>query len=71
MPSKISDLRTQSSDQLKKTLMDLRKESFNIRFQRASGEFENTSRIRVIRRTIARIKTLITSINKKNKLQKA
>lgn len=61
MASKISELRNKSQENLKKTLLELRKESFNIRFQRASGQFENTARIREVRRTIARIKTIINS----------
>ena len=59
MALKISELRSKSHDDLKKIIIDLRKESFNIRFQRASGQFENTSRIREIGRTIARIKTVL------------
>ena len=56
---KASDLRTKSTDELKETLLDLRKEQFNLRFQRASGQLENTARVRQVRRDIARIKTML------------
>jgi large subunit ribosomal protein L29 len=56
---KAMDLRARSDDELKQQLLDLRKESLNLRFQRASGQLEGTSRIREVRRDIARIKTLI------------
>ena len=56
---KVQDLRAKTEDELKTQLMDLRKESFNLRFQRASGQLENTSRVREVRRTIARIKTIL------------
>ena len=56
---KAIDLRARSDDELKQQLLDLRKESLNLRFQRASGQLEGTSRIREVRRDIARIKTLI------------
>lgn len=54
-----SDLRTKSDDQLKERLLELRKEQFNLRFQRASGQLENTARVRQVRREIATIKTLM------------
>jgi large subunit ribosomal protein L29 len=47
-----------SVDQLQDELVSLKKEQFNLRFQRATGQLENTSRVRVVRRDIARIKTL-------------
>jgi large subunit ribosomal protein L29 len=56
---KIADLRAKSADELKQLLLDLRKEAFNMRFQQASGQFENTARVRQVRRDIARIKTLL------------
>ncbi|AJD51327.1 large subunit ribosomal protein L29 [Thalassospira sp. MBR-102] len=56
---KIADLRAKSADELKQMLLDLRKESFNMRFQQASGQFENTAQVRKVRRDIARIKTLL------------
>ncbi|HMN36550.1 MAG TPA: 50S ribosomal protein L29 [Hyphomicrobium sp.] len=54
MAAEFSDL---SLDQLDDQLVKLKKEQFNLRFQRASGQLENTARIRIIRRDIARIKT--------------
>jgi large subunit ribosomal protein L29 len=57
---KPTDVRTKSDDELKGSLVGLRKEAFNLRFQRASGQLENTARMRAIRRDIARIKTILT-----------
>lgn len=54
----IDDLRELTLDQLDDQLVKLKKEQFNLRFQRASGQLENTARVRVVRRDIARIKTL-------------
>lgn len=56
---KSADLRTKSKDELKDDLLDLRKEAFNLRFQAASGQLENTVRVRQVRRDIARVKTII------------
>ncbi len=56
---KVGELRTKSEDELKDNLLGLRKEAFNLRFQRASGQLENTARIREVRRDIARIKTVL------------
>ncbi len=56
----IADLRQKSDDELKKQILDLRKEQFNLRFQAASGQLDNTAQMRVIRRNIARIKTLLS-----------
>lgn len=55
---KASDVRTMTDDQLKDELAKLKKEQFNLRFQRATGQLENTSRIRQVRRDIARIQTI-------------
>lgn len=55
---KAADLRAKSDDELKEELLNLRKESFNLRFQVASGQLENTARKRQVGRDIARIKTL-------------
>ena len=55
---KAADLRAKSDDELKDELLNLRKESFNLRFQVASGQLENTARKRQVGRDIARIKTL-------------
>ena len=57
---KPGDLRAMSVDQLDDELMKLKKEQFNLRFQRANGQVENTGRIRVLRRDIARIQTVLT-----------
>ncbi len=56
---KAADVRAKSDDELKEQLLDLRKEAFNLRFQTASGQLENTARVRVVRRDIARIKTIL------------
>jgi large subunit ribosomal protein L29 len=55
---KPADLRAMSVDQLDDEFMKLKKERFNLRFQRATGQLENTSRVRQVRRDIARIKTI-------------
>lgn len=57
---KASELRAQTSDELKTKLVSLKKEQFNLRFKVASGENENSSRIRIIRREIARLKTVLS-----------
>lgn len=57
--STATDLRAQSADQLKDNLLGLKKEQFNLRFQKASGQLENTARVRQVRREIAQIKTLL------------
>ncbi len=55
---KASDVKAMTDDQLKDELMKLKKEQFNLRFQKASGQMENTARVREVRRDIARIKTM-------------
>ena len=55
---KAGDARAMTPDQLSDELMKLKKEQFNLRFQRATGQLENTSRVREVRRDIARIKTV-------------
>ncbi|MFN3892888.1 MAG: 50S ribosomal protein L29 [Beijerinckiaceae bacterium] len=55
---RISDLRVMSEDQLKDEVLKLKKEQFNLRFQRATGQLENTSRVRVVRRDVARALTV-------------
>jgi large subunit ribosomal protein L29 len=55
---RLSDLKVMSKDQLEQEFLNLKKEQFNLRFQRATGQLENTSRVRVVRRDIARIKSL-------------
>ena len=56
---KLSELRNKSKEELESELLNLKKEAFNLRFQVSSGQLENFSRIRYVRRNIARIKTLI------------
>jgi large subunit ribosomal protein L29 len=55
---KTADARAMTTDQLDDEVLKLKKEQFNLRFQRATGQLENTARVRVIRRDIARIKTI-------------
>ncbi|MEF3366207.1 50S ribosomal protein L29 [Methylocystis sp. 9N] len=55
---RLSDIKTMTEDQLNDETLKLKKEQFNLRFQRATGQLENTSRVRVVRRDIARIKTI-------------
>lgn len=56
---KAEDVRAKTVDQLKDDLTDLRKESFNLRFRKVSGQLENTVRVRQVRRDIARVKTIL------------
>ena len=56
---KAADVRAQSPDELKDELLSLKKEQFNLRFQQATGQLENTARARQVRRDIARIKTVL------------
>jgi large subunit ribosomal protein L29 len=56
---KAEEVRQKTPDQLKASLVDLRKEAFNLRFRRASGQLENTARVREVRREIARIQTVL------------
>jgi large subunit ribosomal protein L29 len=56
----IDDLKAQSDDQLQQQLSELKREQFNLRFQSATNQLEKPSRVRIVRRTIARIKTLQT-----------
>ena len=60
---KAADVRAKSDDELKEELLGLRKEAFNLRFQTASGQLQNTARVRVVRRGIARIKTILGERN--------
>ena len=57
--TKVAEFRDKSADQLSEELTKLKKEQFNLRFQRASGQLENTARFRVVRRDIARIMTVL------------
>ena len=55
---RLSDLKAMSDDQLSEELLKLKKEQFNLRFRKATGQLENTSRVRVVRRDVARVKTI-------------
>ena len=55
---RLSDIRVMTEDQLEDEALKLKKEQFNLRFQRATGQLENTSRVREVRRDIARLKTV-------------
>ncbi len=57
--NKAADVRAKSPDELEAQLVDLRREQFNLRFQRATGQNESVGRVRVVRREIARVKTII------------
>ena len=58
---KIEDIRKKNIEELESELEKLKKESFNLRFQKAGGQLENTARVRFVRRSIARILTVINS----------
>ena len=64
---KIGDVRAMSPDQMDDAVVNLKKERFNLRFQRATGQLENTSRMREARRDIARIKTIAAQLRAKKK----
>jgi len=53
------ELRTKTPDQLRDQLVSLKKEAFNLRFQKATGQLENTARMRVVRRAVARVMTVL------------
>jgi large subunit ribosomal protein L29 len=55
---RLSDFKAMSDDQLNDELLKLKKEQFNLRFQRATGQLENSSRVRIVRREVARVKTV-------------
>jgi len=58
---KIDEVRGMTPDQLRDELLNLKKEAFNLRFQQAIGQLENTARMREVRRDIARVKTVLTN----------
>ncbi|MCF6215967.1 MAG: 50S ribosomal protein L29 [Emcibacter sp.] len=64
---KSSEIKGKSADELKGLLLDLKKEQFNLRFQRATAQLENTARVRVVRRDIARVRT---QLNQSEKVEK-
>jgi len=57
--TKPADIRTKSADELGTLLLDLKREQFNLRFQRATGQAEGTGRVSEVRRDIARVKTIL------------
>ncbi|MDU6138060.1 50S ribosomal protein L29 [Bradyrhizobium sp.] len=64
---KIADIRAMSPDRMDDAIVNLKKERFNLRFQRATGQLENTARLREARRDIARIKTIAAQQRAKTK----
>ena len=64
---KTADIRAMSQDQMDDAILNLKKERFNLRFQRATGQLENTSRMKDARRDIARIKTVAAQTRAKKK----
>ncbi len=54
-----SEMRAKTPDELRTRLVELKKEAFNLRFQQATSQLENTARIRVVRREVARVKTIL------------
>lgn len=61
--NKASELQSKSIEELNGELVDLKKEQFNLRFQQATNQLENTSRVRQVRRSIARIQTVVNAKN--------
>ena len=62
--AKVTDLRAKGADSLPAMLLELRKEQFNLRFQRATGQTEGVGRVRQVRRDIARVKTIMTELKR-------
>ena len=56
--ARVADIRAMTEDQLEDEALKLKKEQFNLRFQRASGQLQDTARVRVVRRDLARVKTI-------------
>ncbi len=56
--ARVADLRVKTEDELDDEVLALKKEQFNLRFQRASGQLQDTARVRLVRRDIARVKTI-------------
>lgn len=54
-----TELREKSLDELREQLSTLKKEAFNLRFQQATGQLENTARVKTVRREVARVKTVL------------
>ena len=64
---KVADIRTMTVDQIDDEVLKLKKEQFNLRFQRATGQLENTARVRQVRRDIARLTTIAVEARAKKK----
>ena len=64
---KIGDVRALSADEIEDKVLELKKEQFNLRFQKATGQLEGTSRVRVVRRDIARLKTVASEMRTSKK----
>ena len=62
---KVDELKDKTKEQLQSSLTDLKKEAFNLRFQKANGQLENTARVRIVRRSVARVMTLINQKSEK------
>jgi large subunit ribosomal protein L29 len=58
---KAQDLQAKSPDELRDALIALKKEAFNLRFQQATGQLENTARMRAVRKDVARVKTVLNA----------
>ena len=71
MPNKATDVRAKTPDELSALLLDLRKEQFNLRFQRATGQQEGIGRVRQVRREIARVKTIMSEQDRAEKTRSA
>ncbi len=59
MALQANDMRDKTPDQLREQLVELKKEAFNLRFQQATGQLENTARMRTVRRAVARVNTIL------------
>lgn len=59
-----SELRTMTPDQLREQLVQLKKEAFNLRFQRATGQLESPARMRSVRRDVARVRTVLNEMSR-------
>ncbi len=57
---KAEDLKTKTADELKKALLELKKEQFTLRMQKAQGQLENSAKVRAVRRNVARVQTALT-----------
>ena len=71
MVNKATDVRAKTPDELSAMLLDLRKEQFNLRFQRATSQQEGVGRVRQVRREIARVKTIISEKSRAEKTRSA